>query len=85
MIMQYYRSGHGFLIVYSVTDSSSLQDAREKYQDILEETVKWLNFIQKIDILDQKKLKRKFVKSTCNILHDTGDNPRNMQACHVNW
>lgn len=40
MIQQYYNKGHGFLIVYSVTDSSSLQDARDKYQDILEETVK---------------------------------------------
>ena len=37
---RYYTEGHGFLIVYSVTDSSSLEDAKERYQGILETTVK---------------------------------------------
>jgi len=32
---RYYMEGHGFLIVYSVTDSTSLQDAKDRYEGIL--------------------------------------------------
>ena len=35
----YYKSGDGFLMVYSVTDSSSLEDAKERYQSMLDATV----------------------------------------------
>jgi len=34
----YYKSGDGFLMVYSVTDSSSLEDAKERYQSMLDAT-----------------------------------------------
>jgi len=32
----YYKSGDGFLMVYSVTDSSSLEDVKERYQAMLD-------------------------------------------------
>ena len=35
----YYKSGDGFLMVYSVTDSSSLEDVKERYQSMLDATV----------------------------------------------
>ena len=35
----YYKSGDGFLMVYSVTDSSSLDDVKERYQAMLDATV----------------------------------------------
>merc|ERR1711997_1068027 len=34
----YYKSGDGFLMVYSVTDSSSLEDVKERYQSLLDST-----------------------------------------------
>merc|ERR1712062_375667 len=34
----YYKSGDGFLMVYSVTDSSSLEDVKDRYQSMLEST-----------------------------------------------
>ena len=39
---RYYMEGHGFLIVYSVTDSTSLQDAKDRYEGILTVTVKYM-------------------------------------------
>ena len=36
----YYKSGDGFLMVYSVTDSSSLEDVKERYQSLLDATVR---------------------------------------------
>ena len=41
----YYKSGDGFLMVYSVTDSSSLEDVKDRYQSMLESTVSW-NFYE---------------------------------------
>ena len=35
----YYKAGDGFLMVYSVTDSSSLEDVKERYQALLDSTV----------------------------------------------
>merc|ERR1712066_1091116 len=34
----YYKAGDGFLMVYSVTDSSSLEDVKERYQSLLDST-----------------------------------------------
>ena len=34
-----YKKGDGFLMVYSVTDSSSLEDVKDGYQSMLESTV----------------------------------------------
>lgn len=34
----YYKAGDGFLMVYSVTDSSSLEDVKERYQALLDST-----------------------------------------------
>jgi len=36
----YYRNGDGFLMVYSVTDSSSIEDVKERYQSLMETTVR---------------------------------------------
>ena len=36
----YYRSGDGFLMVYSVTDSSSIEDVKERYESLMETTVR---------------------------------------------
>ena len=30
----YYKTGDAFLLVYSITDSSSLEDVRERYEGI---------------------------------------------------
>lgn len=35
----YYKSGDGFLMVYSITDTSSLEDVKERYQSLLDATV----------------------------------------------
>ena len=35
----YYRHGMGFLFVYSISDSSSLEDVKDRYQSLLENTV----------------------------------------------
>ena len=39
----YYKSGDGFLMVYSVTDSSSLEDVKDRYQSMLEACVSFSN------------------------------------------
>ena len=31
----YYKNGHGFLLVYSITDSSSVEDVKERYESLL--------------------------------------------------
>ena len=31
----YYKNGDGFLLVYSITDSSSVEDVKERYQSLL--------------------------------------------------
>ena len=35
----YYKSGDGFLMVYSITDTSSLEDVKERYEALLNATV----------------------------------------------
>ena len=35
----YYKSGDGFLMVYSISDTSSLEDVKERYQSLLDATV----------------------------------------------
>ena len=35
----YYKSGHGFLIVYAVNDKSSLDDVRERFRSLLNSRV----------------------------------------------
>ena len=35
----YYKSGDGFLMVYSITDTSSLEDVKDRYQSLLDATV----------------------------------------------
>ena len=35
----YYKNGDGFLLVYSITDVSSLEDVRERYQSLLTQRV----------------------------------------------
>ena len=35
----YYKNGDGFLLVYSITDSSSLEDVKERYQSLLTQRV----------------------------------------------
>jgi len=34
----YYKSGDGFLMVYSITDTSSLEDVKDRYQSLLDAT-----------------------------------------------
>ncbi len=35
----YYKNGDGFLLVYSITDSSSLEDVKERFQSLLTQRV----------------------------------------------
>ncbi len=35
----YYKSGDGFLLVYSITDSSSVEDVRERFESLLSSRV----------------------------------------------
>ena len=36
----YYKNGDGFLLVYSITDSSSVEDVKARYQSLLTVRVK---------------------------------------------
>jgi GTPase SAR1 family protein len=35
----YYKNGEGFLFVYSVTDTSSIEDVKERYDSLLKNRV----------------------------------------------
>ena len=35
----YYKSGDGFILIYSVTDSASLEEIKKIYQHMLDSTV----------------------------------------------
>ena len=54
----YYKSSEGFVMVYSITDTSSLEDVKDRYQSLLDATV-MTHFISEgeNELLQERKLR----------------------------